>query len=183
MKRFPTGEPLDQIVAAGLVVAGELQVWLGSTVPGPRGVAALLMFLMTAPVAVRRRWPLAAGSVVLGATAVLAVTAGYSTAVAQGIGWWCALYAIAVWTDTPRFLAGIGVLVATNLLGLLGPDAKVDSIAVFTWAPILAMVLVRGAVRGRQLRADALAARTRRLPRNAPASRASCTTSWRTTSA
>jgi signal transduction histidine kinase len=61
--------------------------------------------------------------------------------------------------------AGIGVLVATNLLGLLGPDAKVDSIAVFTWAPILAMVLVRGAVRGRQLRADALAARAELLER------------------
>ena len=55
VKRFPSGEKLDRIVAAGLVVAGELQVWFGNTVPGPRGVAALLMLLMTAPVAVRRR--------------------------------------------------------------------------------------------------------------------------------
>jgi signal transduction histidine kinase len=144
---------------------GELQVWLGSTVPGPKGVAAVVMFLMTAPVAVRRRWPLGAGTVVLGSTAVLAVTAGYATAVAQGIAWLCALYAIAVWTDRPRFLAGIAVLVVTNLLGLLGPDAKVDDIAIFTWAPILAMVLVRGAVRGRELRADALAARAELLER------------------
>jgi len=165
VKRFPTGETLDRIVAAGLVVTGELQVWFGDTVPGPRGVAALLMFLMTAPVAVRRRWPLAAGSVVLGATTVLALVAGYSTALAQGIGWLCALYAMAVWTDTRRFIAGISVLVATNLLSLLGPKANVNSIAIFTWAPILAMVLVRGAVRGRELRADALAARAELLER------------------
>ncbi|HEX6620388.1 MAG TPA: histidine kinase, partial [Solirubrobacteraceae bacterium] len=33
------------------------------------------------------------------------------------------------------------------------------------WAPILAMVLVRGAVRGRELRADALAARAELLER------------------
>ena len=123
------------------------------------------MLLMTAPVAVRRRWPLAAGSVVLGATAVLALVAGYSTALAQGIGWLCALYAIAVWTDTRRFLAGIGVLVVTNLVSLAGPHAKVGSVAIFTWAPILAMVLVRGAVRERQLRADALAARAELLER------------------
>jgi signal transduction histidine kinase len=165
VKRFPKGEQLDRIVAAGLAVAGELQVWLGTTVPGPKGVAAVLMLLMTAPVAVRRRWPLAAGTVVLGSTAVLAVTAGYATALAQGIAWLCALYAIAVWTDRPRFLAGIAVLVVANLLGLLGPDAKVNDIAVFTWAPILAMVLVRGAVRGRELRADALAARAELLER------------------
>jgi signal transduction histidine kinase len=165
MKRFPKGEQLDRIVAAGLVVAGELQVWLGSSVPGPRGLTAPLMVLMTAPVAVRRRWPLGAGTVVLASNAVLAVTAGYASALAQGVAWLCALYAIAVWTDTPRFLAGIGVLVVSNLLGLFGPDAKVDSIAIFTWAPILAMVLVRGAVRGRQLRADALAARAELLER------------------
>ena len=66
---------------------------------------------------------------------------------------------------------------------------------IFTWVPILAMVLVRGAVRGRQLRAEALAARaellereqelraTRRWPRSAPGSPASCTTSSPTTSA
>jgi signal transduction histidine kinase len=165
VKRFPKGEQLDRIVAAGLVVAGELQVWLGTTVPGPKGVAAVLMLLMTAPVAVRRRWPLGAGTVVLGSTGVLAATAGYATALAQGIAWLCALYAIAVWTDRPRFLAGIGVLVVSNLLGLLGPHAKVNDIAIFTWAPILAMVLVRGAVRGRELRADALAARAELLER------------------
>ena len=165
VKRFPSGEKLDRIVAAGLVVAGELQVWFGNTVPGPRGVAALLMLLMTAPVAVRRRWPLAAGSIMLNTTTALALVAGYSTALAQGIGWLCALYAIAVWTDTRRFLAGIGVLVVTKLVSLAGPHAKVGSVAIFTWAPILAMVLVRGAVRGRELRADALAARAELLER------------------
>ena len=48
---------------------------------------------------------------------------------------------------------------------LAGPNAKLGGVAIFTWAPILAMVLVRGAVRGRQLRADALAARAELLER------------------
>src|SRR5690242_17425331 len=165
VKRFPRDEQLDRIVAAGLVIVGELQVWLGTTVPGPRGVAALLMLLMTAPVAVRRRWPLASATTVLAASAVLSLVAGYSTALAQGIGWLCVLYALAVWTDTRRFVAGIAVLVVTNLLGLLGPKADGNSIAIFTWAPILAMVLVRGAVRGRELRAEALATRAALLER------------------
>jgi signal transduction histidine kinase len=78
----------------------------------------------------------------------------------------CALYAIAVWTDNRRFLAGIGVLVASNVVPFLAHGATdLNAAALFTWVPILAMVLARGAVRGRQLQADALAARAALLER------------------
>ena len=124
------------------------------------------MVVVTAPVAVRRRWPLAAGTVVLVGTTVQGLVGGYGTALATGVSWMCALYAIAVWTDLRRFLAGIGVLVAGNVLSLLQPGGgDIKTAGIFTWAPILAMVLVRGAVRGRQLRADALAARAELLER------------------
>jgi signal transduction histidine kinase len=77
----------------------------------------------------------------------------------------CGLYAIAVWTDTRRFIAGIGVLLATNWIPYLAHGGDVKTTGVFTWAPILAMVLARGAVRGRQLQTEALAARAALLER------------------
>ena len=125
VKRFPTGEKLDRIVAAALIVLGQVELWIGNAVPGPKAVAAPLLVAMTLPVAVRRRWPLAAGTIVLVCNTVQAIVGGYGTSLAQGVAWMCSLYAIAVWTDTRRFLAGIGVLVVTNAVGYLagGPDA------------------------------------------------------------
>ena len=103
--------------------------------PGPKAVAAVLMLVVTAPVAVRRRWPLAAGSVVLGATTALALVAGYCDGPGdRACRWMCALYAIAVWTDTRRFLAGIGVLVVGQRAHLARrPHGRAGGIAIFTW--------------------------------------------------
>jgi hypothetical protein len=84
-RRFPKGEELDRIVAAGLVVLGQIELWAGNEVPGPKAVAALLMVVVTAPVAVRRRWPLAAGTVVLVGTTVQGLVGGYGTALATGV--------------------------------------------------------------------------------------------------
>jgi signal transduction histidine kinase len=82
------------------------------------------------------------------------------------VAWFCALYAIAVWTDTRGFVAGIGVLVAANAIDYLGGTQDgIKQVGVFTWVPIVAMLLVRFAVRGRQLKAEALAARAELLER------------------
>jgi cytochrome c-type biogenesis protein CcmE len=61
----------------------------------------------------------------------------------------CSLYAIAVWTDRRRFLAGVAVLAIGNGLAYLasGPDADIKAAGIFTWLPTLAMVLVGGAKR------------------------------------
>jgi signal transduction histidine kinase len=166
VKRFPRGEQLDRIVAAALIVLGQIELWVSDALPGPKAVACPVMLVMTASVAFRRRWPLGAGSAALLANGVLGIVAGYGTSLANGVAWMCALYAIAVWTDTRRFLAGIGVLVASNFVPFLAHGATgVNDVAIFTWVPILAMVLVRGAVRGRQMQADALAARAELLER------------------
>jgi signal transduction histidine kinase len=167
MNHFPKGKQLDRIVAAGLVVLGQIELWVGHAVPGPKGVAVPAMLVMTGSVAVRRRWPLGVGAVVILTNDVLGAVAGYGTSVAQAAGWMCSLYAIAVWTDRRRFLTGVAVLAIGNVLAYLvsGPDANIKDAGIFTWLPILAMVLVRGAVRGRELRADALAARAELLER------------------
>jgi signal transduction histidine kinase len=167
MNRFPKGKQLDRIVAAGLVVLGQIELWVGHAVPGPKGVAVPAMLVMTGSVAVRRRWPLGVGAVVVLTNDVLGAVAGYGTSVAQAAGWMCSLYAIAVWTDRRRFLTGVAVLAIGNVLAYLvsGPDANIKDAGIFTWLPILAMVLVRGAVRGREMRAEALAARAELLER------------------
>jgi signal transduction histidine kinase len=166
VKRFPRGEQLDRIVAAALIVLGQIELWVSDALPGPKAVACPVMLVMTASVAFRRRWPLGAGSAALLANGVLGIVAGYGTSLANGVAWMCALYAIAVWTDKRRFLAGIGVLVASNVVPFLAHGATgINDVAIFTWVPILAMVLVRGAVRGREMRAEALAARAELLER------------------
>jgi signal transduction histidine kinase len=167
VKRPPTGEKVDRIVAVCLVVVGQIELWVGHAVPGPKGVAVPAMLVMTGSVAVRRRWPLGVGAVVILTNDVLGAVSGYGTSVAQAAGWMCSLYAIAVWTDRRRFLTGVAVLAIGNVLAYLasGPDASIKDPGIFTWLPTLAMVLVRGAVRGRELRAEALAARAELLER------------------
>jgi signal transduction histidine kinase len=167
MRRFPKGETLDRIVAAGLLVLGQIELWIGHAVPGPKGVAVPAMLIMTGSVAVRRRWPLGVGAVVILTNDVLGAVSGYGASVAQAAGWMCSLYAIAVWTDRRRFLTGVAVLAIGNVVAYLasGPDANIKGAGIFTWLPTLAMVLVRGAVRGREMRAEALAARAELLER------------------
>jgi signal transduction histidine kinase len=166
VNRFPKGEQLDRIVAAGLIVLGQIEVWVGHTNPGPKGLTVPLMLITTASVAVRRRWPLGVGVTVLLCSSVSGAVAGYGTSLAQGVSWMCGLYGLAVWTDLAQFLVGIGVLVAGNWIAFFvagGGDPQ--SPGIFTWVPILAMVLARGAVRGRQLQAEAHAARAELLER------------------
>ena len=167
VKRFPKGETLDRIVAAGLVVLGQIELWIGHAVPGPKALTVPLIVVITGSVAFRRRWPLGVGVVVMVSNDVLGAVGGYGTSLAHGAAWMCSLYAIAVWTDTPRFLAGLAVLAIGNVLAYAAPGGAttVSDAGIFTWLPALAMVLVRGAVRGRQLRADALAARAELLER------------------
>jgi signal transduction histidine kinase len=161
-------ERIDRYVAAALIVVSQIELWVGHAIPGPRWVAVPLTIVMCSTVAFRRRRPLLAGSVALVCNVTLIIVAGSpGTAVAPAIAWFCALYAIAVWTDTRGFLIGIAVLVGGNAATLIGDTARahVRDTWLFTIVPIVAMLLVRRAVRDRQLRADTLAARAELLER------------------
>jgi signal transduction histidine kinase len=166
VRRLPDAQTVDYIAAPILTVVGLLELAAANPMPGTPGAAAVpLTILITAIVAVRRRWPLATGVVSICATAAIFVIGGEDQSIAVTIAWFCALYGIAVWTNLRGFLLGFGVLVATNALTLLGPHQSAQNTVEFTAIPGVAMLLCRRAVRDRQLRAEALAARAELLER------------------
>src|SRR6476659_4513467 len=110
------GETLDRITAAILVVVAQIELWVGHATTSPKWLAAPLSVVIPALVAFRRRAPLLVGSLIVCAQELLFVT-GNSTSVALAIAWMCALYGIAVWTDTRGFLVGLGMLAAANFAG------------------------------------------------------------------
>ncbi|MDP9134142.1 MAG: hypothetical protein M3N56_04845, partial [Actinomycetota bacterium] len=52
-----TTTPLDRLIAAGLVVAGEVEVWLTHSYEGPRGLTATLALLRGFALLWRRSHP------------------------------------------------------------------------------------------------------------------------------
>jgi hypothetical protein len=67
---------VDLLAACVLSIGVEIQVWLGDGTGSHRVVAALVAGVVTASVAVRRRWPAAVGFGVQGMLAV-AVAVGF----------------------------------------------------------------------------------------------------------
>jgi len=163
--RLARGETLDRLVAAAMVVLGQVLLWVGNTTPGPKALTAPVVTLITASVAVRRLHPLAVGAFVsVGFTALLLVAAP-QTNVAVAVAVFCGWYALAVWTDTRGFLIGCGVVAGMSAVAQLGPNGSFDHGVTFTVVPLVAMLIARRAVRDRQLRAEALAARADLLER------------------
>ena len=116
---------------------------------------------MTASVAVRRRFPAAVG---LGVQTLLVLTGPFVSLPAGPvtIGWFCALYALTVWTTRRWFIIGVAYFVATNLAPqLVTPDLD-NPVWAFTAGAVLAMVLLRRIVGDRDRRL-ALAEREREL--------------------
>jgi signal transduction histidine kinase len=165
VSRVPRGEQLDRVVAAGLVVLGQIEVWAGGAIPGPRAVIAPLTLAMTGSIAFRRRAPFAVGIFALAAFTAMLLVAHSVTAVSIGISWICAVYGLAVWTETREFLLGLAALATGSIVGQFQPNGSVSNAVQFTVVPGLAMLIARRAVRDRELRAEALAARAELLER------------------
>jgi signal transduction histidine kinase len=165
VNRLPRGETLDRIAAACFVVLAQIELWVGNAIPGPKGLAVLFAILVPGSIAVRRRNPLAVGiAVVLTNGVWIWVSGSAGASVAIAVGWMCALYAIAVWTSPRGFASGLVALLTANVISTLGSPQVKDAV-LFTAIPGVAMILVRSAVRGRELRAEALAARAELLER------------------
>src|SRR5689334_4561979 len=107
---------VDRITAAVLVVVAQIELWVGHTTTSPTWLAAPLSVIIPALVAVRRRAPVLVGSLIVCLQQLIFIT-GNSQGVALAIAWMCGLYGIAVWTDTRRFVAGLGMLAASNVAG------------------------------------------------------------------
>jgi signal transduction histidine kinase len=163
--RLPHGESLDRLIAAVLVAFGQALLWFGNATPGPKALTVPVTLLITASVAVRRRHPLAVGSFVSAAFTALLLVDGPQTNPAIAVAVFCGWYALAVWTDSRGFLVGCGAVAAMSALAQLGPNGSVSNGVQFTLVPLVAMLIARRAVRDRQLRAEALAARAELLER------------------
>lgn len=165
LRRLLHAHAIDRAVAVVLVVVAQIELWFGDAVDAPTAVAVPLALVMTAGVAGRRRWPLAVGCAVLVANGVLVLTAGTHESVALTVAWMCALYALAVWTQTSGFLIGLGLLATMNAIDALAPGLDLRNSVFFTVVPGIAMLILRRSVRDRQLLAESLAARAELLER------------------
>jgi hypothetical protein len=94
VKRFPKGEQLDRVVAVCVAIVWQLEIWIGNVWGGPRALTVPLALLISACVAVRRRWPLAAGCAIVIGNGLHIFVASPGTSVANAVAWFCGLYAI-----------------------------------------------------------------------------------------
>jgi signal transduction histidine kinase len=151
---------LDQLVAALLTVLAELEVWLGGG--RHRLAAALIAPVITAAVAVRRRRPLLVG---VAAPILFALGLAFWSNLqlaAVAVAYFCALYALSVWTPPRRFAGGLALLVAADLASSAGPNTSLRDAVPFAIITPPVMLLVRRVVGDRDRRVQ-LAERERDL--------------------
>ncbi len=114
-------ERIDQLVAVGLLVANGLQVWLGNAI-ADRPLATVAVVALAVAVGVRRRWPLAAVSVVLGfMTARILFGRPFDLANAAGVGVAVVLlfYGLGAFAPPRRSVWMLGLAVAITSLNVL----------------------------------------------------------------
>jgi signal transduction histidine kinase len=157
---------VDEVLAALLLAGGQVQVWLGGDASlAPRAGAAVVVAAVTGSLALRRRFPAAVG---IGVQALLVLAQLLSLPLnptgppATAVPWFCALYALAVWTTGRRFRAGLVFFAVSDLLPGLVHLHVSSNIATFTLVAVISMLLARRVVgdRDRRLR---LAEREREL--------------------
>jgi signal transduction histidine kinase len=148
---------LDLLLAAVLTFLGELQVLFGQLAVSGRLLPGLSVLMMGLAVALRRRFPATAGTVAAVLQSLTIALHGDPQIVTNGICYFLALYALAVWTPTRRFVLGLAVSTAT----LLVPSSHGDRF-LWTVVSVVVMLIVRQVIRDRDHRAE-LAERERDL--------------------
>jgi signal transduction histidine kinase len=141
---------VDVLLAATLFVIAEIQVVLSEGSVAHRLALAGACGLVTASVAVRRRWPTVVGFGVQGLLALcvpfLSLPAG-----PVSIAWFCALYALTVWTSQRWFVTGLVFFALTNLWPDL-VNTRTSEAGAFTLGGVVVMILVRRIVGDREQR-------------------------------
>jgi signal transduction histidine kinase len=145
---------IDRALAILLTVVAELDAWLGSDAAHHRLASALATPVITASIAVRRRYPALVGTAV-------PVFAAFNFALWHGpqsigtpIGNFCALYALAVWTPSRRFAVGFALVMAAFLATAAGPNGDLRGAGGFTVIAAVVILLVRRVVSDREQRAQ-----------------------------
>jgi len=144
---------LDVVLAAALAIGSEFETWVGSVTGQERLVVAIAGPLMATTVAVRRRYPAAAGIAAALIADVVAIVWEPPNIVSFGIAWLCSLYALAVWTTPRLFALGATVMALPTLVAVAtrgGPKGGVS----FTVVALVVLLLVRRVVGDRERRAQ-----------------------------
>jgi signal transduction histidine kinase len=143
---------VDRLAAAVLSVVALAEIWLGNV--DHRALVTVVSLAATVSVAVRRRHPFAVGIVVPVLADIQLALISDPQIIAAGVAYFCALYALSVWTSARQFAVGLIVLVTGALLAALGPNLSVSGTAVFTGISVVVMLLIRRVVGDRERRAQ-----------------------------
>jgi signal transduction histidine kinase len=144
---------LDVVLAATLAAVSELEAWFGSVAGRERIVVAIAGPLMASTVAVRRRYPAAAGITAALLADVVAIAWKPPNTVSFGIAWLCSIYALTVWTTTLLFAIGVTVMALPPLVAV-AIRGEPKGGASFTLITLVVMLLVRRVVGDRERRAQ-----------------------------
>ncbi len=151
----------DLLLAVALLLGLAVQAALLPMSASERLVTLVVGGAVCASVAVRRRFPLAVG---IGVQTTLVVT-GVFLSLPVGpvtVAWFCALYALAVWTSGRSFVVGVAWFAVSDVAPELVDRDDLDTIAAFTVGAMVVMVLLRRVVGDRDRRLG-LAEREREL--------------------
>jgi signal transduction histidine kinase len=148
----PDPRKLDWLIAALLTLGLELEDWLGNGASHERVPAALLGAIVTAAVALRRRYPATVGLTAGIVAAILAAVWGPPSLITWGIAWICCAYALAVWAQPGRFAFVAVAITLAGLASAAGP-AHPDSVQ-FSIITFVILLLVRRIVGDRERRAQ-----------------------------
>ena len=151
LRRFPLDPvKVDWALAVLLTVGAQLAIWLGSDAPHHRLGAALVAPAITAPIAVRRRYPALVGTAV-----PLVAAVDHDLWDPQFVGYpvatICALYALTAWTPPRRFALGFALVVAVYLAFSVGGTFPNNGVT-FAVVTAVVMLLVRRVLGDRERR-------------------------------
>jgi signal transduction histidine kinase len=145
---------LDRALAAVLTVGGELDAWLAAESAHHRLSDALAIPVLTASIAVRRRYPAIVGTAVPLFGALITAVGHGPQFIGSPIAMFCALYALAVWTPSRTFAVCFPLVIAGFVATSAGPNADLHGSLPFAIIVAVVMLLVRRIVGDRERRAQ-----------------------------
>jgi signal transduction histidine kinase len=145
---------LDIALALLLFVAAELEIWLTNDAGRFQHVAASVAPALAASVAIRRLYPTLAGVAAQGVMTLTFGVWGDTQIFGSTIAWFCALYALTVWTAPRKFAAGIAFVGFSDMAAAAGPNGTLPKSVPFAVVTLVVMLLVRRVVGDRERRAQ-----------------------------
>lgn len=139
-------------MAVVLTAAAQVEIWVGSGAAGQRLPTALIVAAITVSVAARRRWPATTGMVAAALSALLTAVWGPAQVISYAIAYFCAVYALTVWTPSRRFAGGAALVVAVDTASSAGPGEDLHGAVPFAVVTLVVMVLVRRVIGDRERR-------------------------------